>query len=198
MASDKLASVMHEGIPMTTAKPKLLTADDLLRLYSKGVKGELIRGVLHETMASGMRHGKIAMLLGAKFVMHVEPAGLGQVIGSDAGVLLERNPDTVREPDIAYISAERLPLDAEIDGYCPVPPDLVVEIVSPSDSEREVDDKATMWLSFGVRMVLVINPETRTIRVRQPDLPTIILTVDDTLDGGEVLPGFSCPVREIL
>ena len=55
-----------------------------------------------------------------------------------------------------------------------------------------------MWLDFGVRMALVINPETGTIRVRQPDLPPAILTMDDTLDGGDVLPGFSCPVREIL
>ena len=183
---------------MTTAKPKLLTADDLLRLYSKGVRGELIRGVLHEKMSSGVRHGKIAIRLGARMDVHVEQGRLGHVFGSDSGVLLERNPDTVREPDLAYVSAERLPLDAELDGYCPVPPDLVVEIVSPSDSEREVDDKATMWLSFGVRMALVINSETRTIRVRRPDLPTAILTIDDTLDGGEVLPGFSCPVREIL
>ena len=183
---------------MTTAKPKLLTADDLLRLYGKGVRGELIRGVLHETMPAGLRHGKIAMRLGGRIDAHVAPAGLGHVFGSDSGVLLETDPDTVREPDIAYVSLERLPLDADIDGYCPVAPDLVVEIKSPSDSEREVDDKATMWLDFGVRMALVINPETGTIRVRQPDLPTVILTMDDTLDGGDVLPGFRCPVREIL
>ena len=119
---------------MTTAGPQLLTAGDLLRLYSKGVRGELIRGVLHETMPAGLRHGKIAMLLGAKFVTHVAPAGLGHVFGSDSGVLLETDPDTVREPDIAYVSLERLPLDADIDGYCPVAPDLVVEIKSPSDS----------------------------------------------------------------
>lgn len=183
---------------MTTAKPKLMTADDLLRLYGKGVKGELIRGVLHETMPAGLRHGKIAIRLGGRIDAHVEPASLGHVFGSDAGVLLETDPDTVREPDIAYVSAERLPLDAEIDGYCPVPPDLVVEIKSPTDSEREVDDKATMWLDFGVRMALVVNPETGTIRVRQPNLPTVELTTDDTLDGGDVLPGFSCAVREIL
>ena len=183
---------------MATAKPKLLTADDLLRLYGKGVRGELIRGVLHEKMPSGVRHGKIAMLLGAKFVAHVVPAGLGHVFGSDSGVLLERNPDTVREPDLAYVSAERLPLDADLDGYCPVSPDLVVEIKSPSDSEREVDDQATMWLSHGVRVALVVNPETGTIRVRQPNLPAIMLTMDDTLDVGAVLPGFSCAVREIL
>ena len=183
---------------MTTVKPKLLTADDLLRLHSRGVKGELVRGALHETMPSGLRHGKIAMRLGGRMDAHVEPAGLGHVFGSDAGVLLETDPDTVREPDVAYVSAERLPLNAVVDGYCPVPPDLVVEIKSPSDSEREVDDKATMWLDFGVRMALVINPETQTIRVRQPNRPTITLTINDTLDGGEVLPGFTCPVRDIL
>ena len=183
---------------MTTAKPKLLTADDLLRLYSKGVKGELIRGVLHETMASGVRHGKIAIRLGGRMDAQVGRDGLGHVFGSDTGVLLERNPDTVREPDLAYVCAERLPPDADIDGYCPVAPDLVVEIKSPSDSEREVDDKATMWLSHGVRMALVINPETGTIRIRQPNLPAVMLAMDDTLDVGEVLPGFSCPVREIL
>ena len=183
---------------MTTAKPKLLTADDLLRLDSQGVRGELIRGVLHETMPAGLRHGEVVAALLAMFWMHIRPSRLGRVFGSDTGVILETNPDTVREPDVAFVSAERLSLDVEISGYCPVAPDLVVEIKSPSDSEREVDDKATMWLSHGVRMVLVINPETGTIRVRQPNLPAVILAMDDTLDVGEVLPGFSCSVREIL
>ena len=183
---------------MTTAKPKLLTADDLLRLDSQGFRGELIRGVLHETMPAGVKHGKIAIRLGGRVNSHVEQGDLGHVFGSDSGVLLERNPDTVREPDLAYVSAERLPLDSDLDGCCPVAPDLVVEIKSPSDSEREVDEEATMWLSHGVRIALVINPETATIRVRQPDRPAVILTMDDTLDVGEVLPGFSCSVREIL
>ena len=183
---------------MTTAGPQLLTADDLLRLYSKGVRGELIRGVLHETLPSGMRQGMVNMAMATALGEYIYPRRLGHLFGTDAGVLLERNPDTVREPDLGYVSAEKLALDANVDGYCPVAPDLVVEIKSPSDSEREVDDKATMWLDFGVRMALVINPETGAIRVRQPDLPTVILTVDDTLDGGDVLPGFSCPVREIL
>lgn len=183
---------------MTTAKPKLLTADDLIRLDGQGVRGELIRGALHETMPAGVRHGEVVAALLAMLWMHIRPGRLGRVFGSDTGVILETNPDTVREPDVAYVSAARLPLDAKIDGYCPVAPDLVVEIKSPSDAEREVEDKATMWLDFGVRMALVINPETGTIRVRQPNLTTVVLTADDTLDVGEVLPGFSCPVREIL
>lgn len=183
---------------MTTAKPKLLTADDLLRLDNQGVRGELIRGVLHETMPAGMKHGEVVAALLAMLWTHIRPGRLGRVFGSDTGVILETNPDTVREPDVAFVSAERLPLDVEISGYCPVAPDLVVEIKSPSDSEQAVDDKATMWLSHGVRMALVINPETEIIRVRRPDLPAVILTMDDTLDVGDILPGFTCLVREIL
>ena len=183
---------------MTTTMPKLLTAADLLRLHSKGVRGELIRGVLQETMPAGLKHGEIAAALMALFWIHVRPARLGRVFGSDTGVLLERNPDTVREPDVAYVAAASLPLDADISGYCPVVPDLVVEIVSPTDDEREVANKAAMWLHYGARMVLVINPESRTIQVRRPGAPAVTLTIHDTLDGGDVLPGFTCPVRDIL
>ena len=107
---------------MTTAKPKLLTADDLLRLDSQGVRGELIRGVLHETMPAGVKHGEVVAALLAMLWMHIRPGRIGRVFGSDTGVILETNPDTVREPDIAFVSAERLPLDVEISGYCPVAP----------------------------------------------------------------------------
>ena len=126
---------------MTTAKNKLLTAEDLLRLHSQGVKGELIEGVLKEKVSAGKRHARIAMILGAKFVNHVVPRRLGQVGGTDGGVLVRRNPDTVREPDVYYVSAERLPLDDDSDGYLEVAPELVVEIVSPGDTQAEVAEK---------------------------------------------------------
>lgn len=177
---------------MTVTDIELLTADDLLRLHSEGVRGELIRGVLHETMASGHEHGRIVMRLGALLHNFVEPEGLGTLVGSDSGVLLEHDPDTVREPDIAFTSVERLPLDARIDGYAEVAPDLVVEIRSPSDGRREVHDKARMWLSHGVRLVWVVHPDTRTVDVHRPDQPVSTLAGDDTLDGGGVLPGFTC------
>lgn len=181
----------------TITKPKLLTADDLLRLHGRGVKGELIRGELHATMSVGLKHGEIAATLMALFWAHVRPRRLGRVFGSDAGVLLERNPDTVREPDVAYVSAERLPLDIANSGYCPVVPDLVVEIVSPSDGAA-ANDKAEMWLRYGARAALVVNPETFIISVRRPNGPAAALTVDDTLELGDILPGFACPVRDIL
>lgn len=183
---------------MATNKTKLLTAEDLLRLNSEGVKGELIRGVLHETVSVGKIHARIAMILGAKLVNHVMPGRLGTVGGTDGGVLVERAPDTVREPDIYYVSAARLPFDDQSDGYLEVVPELVVEIVSPSDSPREVNLKIQMWLDLGVSMALVVRPADRTIAIHRPGVPEVTLMGDDVLDGGDVLPGFSLPLSEIF
>ena len=183
---------------MTTTQTQLLTADDLLRLYSKGVRGELIRGELCETMPSGGKHGEVVVNMVIPMGSHIKSRRLGRLAASDSGVLLERDPDTVREPDIAYISAERLPLDVEVTGYYEVVPDLVVEVVSPGDSAREVMDKALMWLSYGTRLVWAVNPGSHTVDVYKPRERTVTLGVDDALDGLDVLPGFTCPVRDIF
>ena len=183
---------------MTTAKQGLLTAEDLLKLDSKGVKGELIKGVLYERMPSGGRHGEIAVALATEFRIFARPRRLGRVGGSDTGVLLERDPDTVREPDVYFISAERLPLDVSVSGYYEVVPDLVVEIRSPSDSLREFNEKIAMWLGEGVRLVLAIFPVTRTARVHRPDGSTLDLAQDDAFNGEDVLPGFTCQLRDIF
>ena len=183
---------------MTTTRPELLTADDLLRLSSEGVQGELIRGVFHETMSAGVNHGrivvKLVLLLGA-FVM---PRSSGTLLASDTGVLLERDPDTVREPDIAFISSERLPIGEDVPGYSEVIPNLVVEVGSPNDSRTEVRRKALMWLEHGVGVVWVAHPVSHTIDVYQADRSMLTLTEEDTLDGGEELPGFACRVSDIF
>ena len=183
---------------MTTTQTKLLTADDLLRLYSRGVRGELIRGVLCETMPSGQEHGEIVVQLSAAVLNFVKPRGLGRVVASDSGVRLERDPDTVREPDVAYFSAARMPPGVRVTGYSETAPDLVVEVVSPSDSRRGVNDKARMWLSHGVRLVWVVHPETRTVDVHRADHEAATLGEDDALDGMDVLPGFSCAVQAVF
>ncbi len=183
---------------MATTKAKLMTAEDLLRLDSQGVKGELIRGVLCETMASGIEHGEVAIALGMALRQFVRPGRMGRVVGSDSGVLVQRNPDTVREPDIAYISAAKLPLDVRVPGYLEVIPDLAAEIISPNDTQREVNDKTQMWLSYGVSIVWEFYPDERAIVVARSEGPPVVLNEDDTLDGGDVLPGFTIPVREIF
>ena len=183
---------------MTTTQEKLLTADDLLRLHSEGVRGELIRGVLCTTMAAGGEHGEIVVNMTLLLGNFVKQQRSGRLAASDAGVRLQRNPDTVREPDLAFISADRLPLETRVTGYYEVPPDLVVEIVSPNDSYSSVHDKACMWLRYGVRIVWVVNPQFRSVEIHSAGPSLLRLTEDDTLDGAHVLPGFSCTVSDLF
>ena len=161
---------------MTTTQSKLLTAEDLLRLHSEGVRGELIRGVLHETMSTGVKHGQIVMKLGWHLGNWVYPRELGRLMGSDSGVLLERNPDTVREPDIGFISAEQMPLEQELDSFSEVTPDLAIEVVSPSNDLDDLAKKARTWLSFGSRLVWVVHPGSKSVDVYRPGLPVQTLS----------------------
>ena len=199
MAARRSARVPRQA-KMTTlkTKPKLLTADDLLRLYSQGVRGELIRGVLRETMPTGEEHGEVAantvIILGG----FVKPRRLGRIITSDAGVLLERDPDTVREPDVAFISYRKRPRQVRNTRYAQVAPELVVEIRSPRDSASDLVEKALMWLAHGVLIVWVINPDTRTVDVYRAGAPVATLADGDALDGGDALPGFTCAVSDIF
>ena len=184
---------------MTTATDaKLMTASELLRLYSRGVRGELIRGVLHETMPTGQEHGEIVMNLGAELWNFVKPRRLGRLTASDAGVWLERDPDTVREPDVSFFSVDSVPPGMRVTGYSETVPDLVAEVVSPGDSLPKVRDKAWMWLSHGVRLVWVLHPDRRTVDVYRPDLPVSTLAEDASLDGADVLPGFSCALSAVF
>ena len=180
------------------AARELLTADDLLALYADGVRGELIRGALSETMPTGIQHGQIAVNLAILLGAFVKPKKLGVLVASDSGVRLELDPDTVREPDVAFFSSEKMPPDKSVPGYAEVAPDLVVEIVSPNDRLTEVNDKALMWLRYGVRLVWVVRPDERLIDVHRDGHPVATLAESESLDGVDVLPGFSCAVREVF
>ncbi len=177
----------------TETSAKLMTADELLRLGADA-RGELIRGVFCEMTPPGAEHTEIAANLTGELYAFTKPRRLGRLAVGDMGVRLERDPDTVRAPDIAFTSAERSPLGPRITGYAEVVPDLAVEVRSPNDSRREVHDKALMWLSHGVRLVWVVHPDTRTIDVHRAEGAAATLGEDATLDGGDVLPGFSCAV----
>ena len=175
----------------------LLTADEFMHLGDE-MHGELIRGVFCEMPRPGMRHGQLALRLGAQLLNHVEARELGTVLG-DVGVLLERDPDTVRAPDAAFISHNRLPPGAVTEKYGQQVPELVAEVVSPSDRRPDVDAKARMWVSYGVELVWVVFPKTRTVEVYRADAETVqTLSEADSLDGGSVLQGFSYPLSRLF
>lgn len=175
----------------------LLTADDLLRLDDE-VRGELIRGVFCKMTPPGHEHGRVVALLTHELVAHVAVCRLGVVVG-ESGVHLEHEPDTVRAPDIAFTLAERLPAGRANHRYAQTVPDLVVEVVSPSDRRSAVRDKARMWLSFGVQLVWVVFPASRTVEVHRADADAVeTLTEVDSLDGTSVLPGFAYPLERLF
>ena len=176
----------------------LLTADDLFQLDDE-VRGELIRGVFCEMTPPGHEHGRVVALFTHALVTHVEASRLGVVVAGHSGVYLEHDPDTVRAPDIAFTSGERLPVGRVTHRYVQIVPDLVVEIVSPSDRHADVRDKARMWLSFGVQLLWVVFPVARTAEVHRADAGAVeTLTEADSLDGGEVLPEFAYPLERLF
>ena len=153
---------------LTTLGTEPITTEQLLEMDAKGMRGELIRGVFCPTMPVNEEHAQIVMKLGWLLGNVINPGKLGRILGSDGGVLIETDPPTVREPDIAFISSDRRPPGTVVRNYTEIPPDLVVEVVSPSDSVRGINDKASMWINAGVRLVWVLWPETKDDRSPPP------------------------------
>ena len=183
---------------LTTLGTEPITAEQLLEMDAKGMRGELIRGVFCPTMPTNEEHAQIVMKLGWLLGNVIHPGKLGRILGSDGGVLIETDPPTVREPDIAFISSDRRPPGTVVRNYTEIPPDLVVEIVSPSETVRGINDKARMWLDAGVRLVWVIWPETKMIEVHRPAQPVTTLRETDTLTGEDILPQFKVPIKNIF
>ena len=128
----------------------------------------------------------------------VKPRNLGTVVTGDSGIYLERGPDTVRGPDIYFISAERRPAKELRDGYLEVAPELCVEIVSPKDRWTKIFKKVEQFLKLGVKLVWVIDPTRNVAHVHRPNGSLTVVGMDAALDGEDVLPGFSCRLADVL
>lgn len=180
------------------AKPRPVTADELLEIPDDGFRYELVRGVLRKMAPSGARHGRTAGKVAMSLMNHVAANNLGEVFIAEAGFLLASEPDHVRAPDAAFVRRQRVEEVGVVDGFWPGPPDLAVEVISPHDRYTEVEEKVDDWLAAGAAMVVVVNPRNRTATVRMPGLGPVILTEQDSLSGGEVVPGWSMPVADIF
>jgi Uma2 family endonuclease len=175
-----------------------ITADDLFKMPSDDFFYELVKGELRKMPPGGGLHGAIAMSFGAAIVVHVQENDLGIVTGPDTGFILQTDPDTVRAPDIAFVSTENIPPSGIPEKYWPGPPDLAVEVVSPNDTLYEIEEKIADYLSTGVRMIVYIHPRKRTVTVYRPGSPEKVLTEKDTFDGEDVLPGFRYPAARLF
>ncbi|MBI4788080.1 MAG: Uma2 family endonuclease [Chloroflexi bacterium] len=177
---------------------KLMTADELLRLPRGRYRYELVKGELIQMTPAGARHGVVALKIGARLEAFVESKQLGVVCAAETGFVLAYDPDTVRAPDAAFISKARIPKEGMPEAYWPLAPDLAVEVVSPRDTASEVQTKVVEWINAGTRLVWVVDPKTQTVTVYHSLAEVRVLTVNDMLDGADVVPGFESAVKEIF
>lgn len=182
---------------MATTAPALITAEELLRIREDSVRHELVRGELRVSPRPGFRHGRRALRVGRLLESHAERTGSGVAVG-EAGFVLSRDPDTVRGPDAAFVSMERFEAVGETEKFWPGAPDLAVEVVSPSDTFREVQEKAREWVAAGAVAVLVLDPEERTATVYRAGGDSHIYAGEDRLDLDDAVPGFAVTVTELL
>ena len=173
---------------------KLMTAEELLDLPRGRARYELVDGELITMSPAGAEHGEIAGEIFGRLRNYVREHRLGTTYAAETGFLLGEGPDSVRAPDVAFVRAERV---VRVRTYFPGPPDLAVEVLSPNDRASQVEAKVRHWLRSGTRMVQVVDPETKTAVIHTSGITTR-LAIDDALDGGDVVPGWKLPLRELF
>ena len=194
---DRLAVAADPSYVPAMSPPGLLTADELLRTHLPNKQVELVRGILVVREPPGYRHGDVTARITKALMDVVDARGLGRVLAAETGFKLSADPDTVRAPDVAFVSRERVPNPAPL-GYPALAPDLVIEVLSPGDRPGETLAKVGDWLTAGSRLVWVVDPGRREARVYRQDGSEMLLTESDVLNGEDVVPGFSCRLATIL
>ena len=185
-----------------TTGTTLVTATELPalseRLSLEGKRTELVRGDLIVMTPAGGRHGQVAHKVALVIGNYVLDRRLGRVFAAETGFLLQRDPDTVRAPDVAFVAGDRLGTGEIPAGFLEMAPDLAVEVVSPSDSAATVQAKVKDWLAAGTRLVWVVDPETRSVIVHRAAGAAVVVPEAGTLDGAPVFSDFSVRVRDLF
>jgi Uma2 family endonuclease len=184
---------------MATVQTEPVTAEEfaLLPEPTDGTRLELVRGEVVRMSRPNWEHGEVAgnvyMLI--KLYLRDHPVGRVSVEG---GVITERGPDTVRGPDASFMSKDRMPLGERMNRFADQTPDLCVEVVSPSNTRAKLNDKIKEYFFTGCRMVWVIDPDERSVTVFREPMEGKVRKEGATLDGEDVLPGFSCKVTDLF
>jgi Uma2 family endonuclease len=195
-----LSDTTFTEMTMADVQTALLTGDDLLEIVAENPdkRYELIEGELIEMNPTGVEHGKLEFRVGLTLARYNDEHKWGTILTGEMGFYTRSGQHTVRAADVAFISYDRMPPGELPEGYGSVPPELVVEIVSPTDRAINIEEKVQEWLDFGVNLVWVVYPKTRRVHVYTHGNPIVVLNEQDTLTGGDVLPGFSAPVSAIF
>jgi Uma2 family endonuclease len=176
--------------PMTAEAFEIFAADN--------GRCELIEGKVNMMSPAGSEHGYIANEIAFLLTLYVREHKLGRVYAAETGFILTGSPNTVRAPDVAYISKARLPEGRESRGFGKTIPDLVVEVISPSDRKNEFEEKTRAWLNAGVHCVLNVHPKERIATVHRPQHDAEEFQTDEVIDLGDIVDGWKPPVRSFF
>jgi Uma2 family endonuclease len=172
------------------ATSTLITAEQFAQRPDPGYPEELVRGRIVPMPMPKPRHGEICNKAGRILGNFAEDRDLGRVLNNDAGVITERGPDTVRGADVSFYSYVRVPKGPLPDRYLDIPPDLVVEVLSPSDRWPKVLAKVAEYLDAGTTVVVVLDDERRLAHVYRADGAPRLLAAEDELSIPDLLGDF--------
>lgn len=176
---------------------QLVTADELYQMGSDAPH-ELWEGVLKEVSPSSWKPGVVAARVVGVLINYVDLHSLGYISTAEAGYILNTNPHTVVAPDVAFVRADRFPGGSSDKGFYPLPPDLAVEVISPSDRKSDIVEKQALYAKAGVPLVWWVDPERKTVTVYRLGQQLEVVGATGTLDGGDVLPGFTLDIQTIF
>jgi Uma2 family endonuclease len=183
-----------------TTETKATTAEELLRMPDDGLRRELIHGEVKTMAPAGHQHGKVAQRIAALLWQYVAAHKLGEVYAAETGFKLASNPDHVRAPDAAFVRRERVIAVGETEGFWPGAPDLAIEVISPSDSFSDVEEKVFDWLDAGTRavVVVVVNPKKRSVTLYRSVSDVRVIGEKELLNVEDVVPGWSLLVQDLF
>jgi Uma2 family endonuclease len=174
----------------------LTTAEEFESICEQFGPCELVRGEVVTLSPGGYQHSQISANVAILLGTWARKTKLGRVLANEAGLIVEKDPDTVRGADVAYVSYQRIPQDTGPEGFSTIPPELIVEVVGRGQGWREMVERAGEYLRMGVDRVWIIDPKTRKLHVFRPDGEPAILAEDQTISDEKILPGFSSAVSE--
>jgi Uma2 family endonuclease len=175
---------------------KIWTEAELMALPKDGNKYELVNGELQMSPAGGHGHGDIIAWLSGRLVMHVRENKLGIVYDGQTGFWMKSG--NLRSPDISVVGKDRLKEFPKQRGFLHIAPDLAVEVLSESDISTTISEKAAEYFDSGTQLLWVVNPVEKTVLVYHSATPDTLLKSGDSLDGENVVPGFSMPIDELF
>jgi Uma2 family endonuclease len=186
--------------PVVLPRPgRSWTAADLLKLADSEFHFELVRGDLLMMSPASPVQGRYAARLAAALLIYVEEQDMGEVYVAEPGFRLQSSPDeTVRVPDVAFVRKERIPSADQQAGFWDLAPDLVVEIISPSETAADIQAKVADYLAAGTRLVWLVYPRTQTIVAYQQGGQIRQYSAGESLDGAEAVPGFTYEVERLF